>query len=585
MLKDALAESTSQTIGPDQQQKKPSAGQTLSTTHTLMDLIITISIYLPLPCFPVLFALTSQILPQRTDPQLQKKAYKLIPRLSNSSTGKLALRDHNEDLQALLLSSASTASAPSRRDRLQAIATTIEHLPRRNLHFIPSILSEVVIAAKEVNEKARSAAFDLLVLMGHKMAEGGIIDQSQIPHMESTSPTAQASLEEYFTMVSAGLVGSTPHMISASVTALARILYEFHGRLEKSVIEELVSTLDLFLASSNREIVRSCLGFMKVVIISLQEEIVKPRLHTLVPGLMAWSKEHKSRFRAKVKNILERAMRRFGYDEISRYCPEDGQKFISNIRKSRERRKRKKNEAVAAGNEGEDEQRRKGKFESEYDKAIYGSDEDESSGAGSGDEDDIGGSKTRSRGRGDSRGINGNRTYIVEDSEEPLDLLDRKTLGNISSTRPVTFKPSKKSKAVVDEDGKLVFGASDEEDEDAMAVDTHTGSTNKGKLEPGDGTLEGGINAYVEAIRGRDAVQRGRGGRLKFSNKRQRGPDEMDVDDEEGKSGKGSLKGGGLAKEKMKKMDPKTQRRGLGMPKVRNGGRVKKAVGRVGGRR
>ena len=50
----------------------------------------------------------------------------------------------------------------------------------------------------------------------------------------------------------------------------------------------------------------------------------------------------------------------------------------------------------------------------------------------------------------------------------------------------------------------------------------------------GDVSLEGGINAYVDAIRGRDAVQRGRGGRLKFSNKKVKGGEEggMDVDND-----------------------------------------------------
>jgi ribosomal RNA-processing protein 12 len=30
-------------------------------------------------------------------------------------------------------------------------------------------------------------------------------------------------------MVSAGLAGSSPHMISATVTSLSRLVFEFHG--------------------------------------------------------------------------------------------------------------------------------------------------------------------------------------------------------------------------------------------------------------------------------------------------------------------------------------------------------------------
>lgn len=41
--------------------------------------------------------------------------------------------------------------------------------------------------------------------------------------------TAAASVEEYLTMVAGGLAGATPHMISATVTAISRLVFEFRG--------------------------------------------------------------------------------------------------------------------------------------------------------------------------------------------------------------------------------------------------------------------------------------------------------------------------------------------------------------------
>ena len=486
-----------------------------------MDLIITLSIYLPRPTFPTLFSLAAVILPQSFDPQLQKKAYKLLPRLATSPTGTLALQDRNAELQALLLNTASTVSAPARRDRLAAVAVVVEHLPQTSRHFIPSILSEVVISAKEVNEKARTAAFDLLVLMAKKMSQGGQIDQSKIPNMPADAPVATASLEEFFTMVSAGLVGSTPHMISASITALTRILYEFSSQLPQPVIEEIVTTLDLYLADANREIVRSVLGFVKVAIICLPEAIIKPRLETVIPGLTSWSREHKAQFRAKVKHILERAIRRFGFDTVEKYCPEDQKKFIHNIRKTKERRKRHKAADAAEGTASEPQDRKKGRFESEYDEALYGSDSSAS-------DTDTDQDPPSTHDNSDTRG-----TYITEDPSEPLDLLDRKSLAHISSRKPLPkpiFSSKHNRKTKTDSDGKLVFDDHDAGG-DAMALDVD------GDGENGDGSLEQGINAYVDAIRGRDAVQRGRGGRLKFSNKKEKGG--MDVDDVDDGEGKG----------------------------------------------
>ena len=40
---------------------------------------------------------------------------------------------------------------------------------------------------------------------------------------------AVASVEEYMTMVAGGLAGASPHMISATVTAISRLVFEFKG--------------------------------------------------------------------------------------------------------------------------------------------------------------------------------------------------------------------------------------------------------------------------------------------------------------------------------------------------------------------
>lgn len=40
---------------------------------------------------------------------------------------------------------------------------------------------------------------------------------------------AVASVEEYITMVAGGLAGASPHMISATITALSRLVFEFKG--------------------------------------------------------------------------------------------------------------------------------------------------------------------------------------------------------------------------------------------------------------------------------------------------------------------------------------------------------------------
>jgi len=204
MLESSLAEAKPQTQA-DKQKQNGTDSKMPPMSHSLMDLIITISIYLPRQSFASLFSMASIVINKNDDPQLQKKAYKLIPRLAESEAGKSALADRNTDLQNLLLSSAEKATPPARRDRLTAIAQIIDFIPSADLHFIAAILPEVVISTKEVNEKARTAAFDLLIAMGEKMAQGGTVMNAKVPHMDSSAQDSTATLEEYFTMVSAGL--------------------------------------------------------------------------------------------------------------------------------------------------------------------------------------------------------------------------------------------------------------------------------------------------------------------------------------------------------------------------------------------
>lgn len=67
------------------------------------------------------------------------------------------------------------------------MAVLIPTFPKDQLHLIPALLPEAVLATKEVNEKTRDAAFDLVVLMGSKMSEGGVIKRSEIEGMQEDS--------------------------------------------------------------------------------------------------------------------------------------------------------------------------------------------------------------------------------------------------------------------------------------------------------------------------------------------------------------------------------------------------------------
>ncbi len=174
---------------------------------------------------------------------------------------------------------------------------------------------------------------------------------------------AHATIEEFITMVAAGLVGTTPHMISATIIAVSRLLFEFKGvpcrnnefhsdnrelildRMSQNMQTEVLTTVTVFLKSVNREVVKSTLGFVKLAVIILPAAIVRPQLSDIVLGLLEWSHDHKNHFKMKVRHIFERIARRFGWDDVLRYAGDaesDGYKILQNIKKRKEKAKRKK---------------------------------------------------------------------------------------------------------------------------------------------------------------------------------------------------------------------------------------------------
>ncbi|KAK4932257.1 pre-rRNA processing protein, partial [Elasticomyces elasticus] len=90
---------------PKREQNQPTKGKLPPTSHTLLDLIIALSVHLPRQTYAALFKLASSVLTNpavlKHDPQLIKKAYKLVPRLATSTIGLEALKARSSELQQL----------------------------------------------------------------------------------------------------------------------------------------------------------------------------------------------------------------------------------------------------------------------------------------------------------------------------------------------------------------------------------------------------------------------------------------------------------------------------------------------------
>jgi ribosomal RNA-processing protein 12 len=453
------------------------------------------------------------------------------------------------DLLEKMRSSSGSVVSGAKRDRAALLASIMPLIPSTELHFLPSIIPEAVLATKEVNQGARELAYRLLVEMGRKAGQGGVIKRhlvdgagAEVDKDEAmTENTVSANVNEYITMVAAGLAATSPHMVSATITALARLVYEFHSDIPAETLGEMVATMDVFVTSTNREVVKSALGFVKVVIVSLPASVIESGLPALIDSLFSNSSQHRVHFKAKIRHIIERLIRRFGFDRIEALVDEENKRLLTNIRKRKERARRKKASAQENGEEEEEEDEQlheagmgqrtlKNVGVDAFEEAIYGSESDMSdddSDDGGHEQKRSGGKHTKESKRVSKRADAVAQEYLLQDDDQPMDLLDRGAIADASisfnrrgdSGRKRREPGQEASRFTLDEaTGRMVI-----EDEENGEAATEEGA----QID-----VEGAGRAYLDRERGTHGLTTKDGVvRLNKNNKRNRAAD--DAMDEE----------------------------------------------------
>lgn len=465
------------------------AAEQAKLASTLLDIVVCSTKYLPESSYPILFSIFATTI-KINEPAIQKKAYRIISRLSEIEHGSEEVLKYISNIEEAIIECPSVANTSSRASRMLAIKTIVTMLPNNHLHWIVQLVPEVILATKDANERTRDAAFETLIAMGEKMNQpNGSIKLSLISGYDSTTADQPSSISEFFKILSAGLIGESQHMVSSTITGYACLVFHFRDQLDPSLLMEIYDTIELYLTSNSREIAKSAIGFTKVCILGFPEELMRPKVPELLIKLLRWSSERTVHFKSKVKHIIERLIRKYGYDYIEQHFPENDKRLLANIRKIRNRTKRRDNDSIDMP---ELTEHKKGpKFMSALDEALYGSSSE--------DDDNEDGSYR------DTDKNHNAKKFIMESGENPLDLLDSQTLSHISSARPQKVQKNLKTKYAGDDiysfdaDGHLVVKGE-----------------NRTKKSPDDPLQEvnNGINAYLEAIE--NGPVRGQRNRLKF---------------------------------------------------------------------
>lgn len=263
------------------------------------------------------------------DGLIQKKAYRVLSLIFQYSDDFISRK--LEEVLSLMVEVLPSCHFAAKRHRLDCLYFLIIYISKdgyeqRRHDITASFLTEIILALKENNKKTRNRAYDILVQVGHACE-----DEEKCGKKET--------LHQFFNMVAGGLAGETPHMISAAMTGLARLAYEFSD-LVSAAYNILPSTF-LLLQRKNKEITKANLGLLKVLVAKSQAEALQAHLRSMVEGLLNWQDSSKNHFKAKVKQLLEMLVKKCGLDAVKQVMPEEHMKLLTNIRKLKERKERK----------------------------------------------------------------------------------------------------------------------------------------------------------------------------------------------------------------------------------------------------
>lgn len=429
-------------------EKLASSETDAKTRNLMMDLVIAMIPYVEEKNLKILY---DMVLPwlEATDVTQQKKAYRVLEQIcgADSESSQKFVVSHIQELQEILLKTLASSSSASKTPRLRCLAHIVRKL-ENPVQFIQAIIPEVILCTKEVAVKARSSAFTLLI-------------ECCNASFHSSNKTRQECLTSFLELVVAGIAGS-PHMISATVISVSRVVYEFRSEIPSALLEQLIQGILVCLRSVAREVIKSCLGFFKVIISVMSQQDLLPYVQDLVGGLVAWNDDTRRRFRFNVKVLFERLIRKFGYHTIYKCTPEEHRKLVHNIHKTTQRLKRQKMAArrERRSHEGTERVEEETSQIESYEDLMFGEDEEE-------EKPGVKAKKKADMERKTNERAKAAKAWIREGTEEePVDFLDPGVVQRVVVTDP--NKPVKR-KATDDfetsADGKLIIPDDEDEEE------------------------------------------------------------------------------------------------------------------------
>ncbi|KAK3023516.1 hypothetical protein RJ639_044782, partial [Escallonia herrerae] len=254
---------------------------------------------------------------QETDEIGQFEAYLALNKILEEHPRFCSLKC--DELMKLLLGLKSPEDISSLRSRFACFQTllvhTIESLDQENTKAF-LILNEIILALKDSKEEGRKAAYDILIEIGSSLRN-------------SLDVTSGGPYHKLISMITGYLSGSSPHIKSGAVSALS-VLVHSNTDICCSMPDLVPSVLEL-LQSKATEVIKAVLGFVKVLVLSLQANDLRDFLPNIINRILPWSSISRNHFRSKVTVILEIMMRKCGSAAVKLLAPDKYRNFVKSV--------------------------------------------------------------------------------------------------------------------------------------------------------------------------------------------------------------------------------------------------------------
>ncbi|KAF4105889.1 RRP12-like protein [Onychostoma macrolepis] len=415
-----------------------SADNSEFTRPAVIDLIVAMAPFADEASMTQTFSLIKPFV-ENKDSRIQKKAYRVLEEIcgGESASCKAFVLQNLEQLKTMLMDSLTTAASSSKRPRLKCLIHIVKQLNEEHRDFITALLPEVITCTKEMSVGARKNAYNLLVEIGNAFVR--------------FCGNTKDAIYEYLGHVFIGLTGSVT-MITCTVLALTRLVFHYKDSIDVSSLELLLQNVCLLLSSRTRDVVKASLGFLKVLLFSMDVKVLASHIAVIMEGISNMN-DMRRHFRVKLKNIYTKLIRKFGFELVKSMLPADQHKVLVNIRKTEARNKRHKL-VIKTEEDASDTEDEKPKVKAESFEDILADTDSDS------DEDE----KPK---KGQKKPMKKGQAWLKEGvSDEPLNFLDPKAAHRVLATNPNLKKTIKTEHGFkMTSDGRLIIKEEVEDDD------------------------------------------------------------------------------------------------------------------------